>query len=66
MNEATLDSFDLHTTVATRNRYQRIAPFYDLMEGMMERRYRPWRKRLWSMARGRKYWKRALAPAKHR
>jgi ubiquinone/menaquinone biosynthesis C-methylase UbiE len=40
------------TTEATRWRYQRISPFYDLMEKLPERRYAPWRERLWSMVEG--------------
>jgi phosphatidylethanolamine/phosphatidyl-N-methylethanolamine N-methyltransferase len=39
-------------TEATRRRYQRISPFYDLMERLPERRYAPWRERLWSMVEG--------------
>ncbi len=39
-------------TSVTRARYQRISPFYDLMEGLAERRYHPWRARLWSLVRG--------------
>ncbi len=52
MNEATTDTFDLRATLATRHRYQRIAPFYDRMESPMERRYAPWRQRLWSLVQG--------------
>lgn len=36
-------------TVATRARYNRLAPVYDLMESLAEGRYRPWRTRLWSL-----------------
>jgi len=43
---------DSAATAATQARYQRIAPFYDRMEGLAERRYRPWRRWLWSLARG--------------
>lgn len=39
-------------TNATRKRYQRLAPMYDLMEAFPERRYLPWRKRLWSLVKG--------------
>jgi ubiquinone/menaquinone biosynthesis C-methylase UbiE len=42
----------ISTTEATRRRYQRISPFYDLMERLPERHYAPWRKRLWSMVEG--------------
>ncbi len=34
-------------TSATRVRYERIAPFYDLFEAIPEVRYRPWRMRFW-------------------
>jgi len=43
---------DLLATHKTRTRYQRIAPFYDLMEIFSEKRYLPWRQRLWSMVEG--------------
>jgi phosphatidylethanolamine/phosphatidyl-N-methylethanolamine N-methyltransferase len=39
-------------TAVTRARYQRLAPFYDRMEALQERRYRPWRARLWSLVQG--------------
>lgn len=39
-------------TARTRARYQRIAPYYDYMESLAERRYRPWRRRLWSLVQG--------------
>ena len=39
-------------TNTTRSRYQRLAPMYDLMEAFPERRYLPWRKRLWSLVSG--------------
>ena len=39
-------------TALTRARYQRISPMYDRMEGMMERRIRPWREKLWQFANG--------------
>ena len=40
-------SIDRRETAATRARYGRIAPLYDLMEILPERRYRPWRRRFW-------------------
>lgn len=43
---------DLAETAVTRARYQRLAPFYDRMEALQERRYRPWRVRLWSLVQG--------------
>lgn len=40
-------------TRATRARYNRIAPFYDLMEALAERRaFSRWRQELWSRVRG--------------
>ncbi|MBM4467268.1 MAG: class I SAM-dependent methyltransferase [Chloroflexi bacterium] len=40
-------------TQATRARYNRIAPMYDLMEAMTERRsFSKWRQVLWSRVRG--------------
>ena len=46
------DEPDASATAITRARYQRLAPLYDLMEGLAERRYHPWRVKLWSLARG--------------
>jgi phosphatidylethanolamine/phosphatidyl-N-methylethanolamine N-methyltransferase len=43
---------DQAATSLTRARYQRISSYYDLMEGLSEQRYRPWRARLWSLVRG--------------
>jgi len=44
---------DSHNTEKTRRRYERIAPVYDLMEGVAEHRVmRGWRERLWSMVDG--------------
>ncbi len=43
---------DPSATNATRRRYQRLSPFYDAMEGMAERRYLPWRTKLWSQVPG--------------
>ena len=39
-------------TERTQARYQRIAPIYDGMEVISERRYQPWRTHLWSTVRG--------------
>lgn len=47
-----MNPINLDATNRTRNRYQRLAPMYDLMEAFPERRYLPWRKRLWSLVRG--------------
>lgn len=47
------DRADPTATSHTRNRYDRIAPIYDLMEGAVERgRYRAWREHLWAQVRG--------------
>lgn len=40
---------DTRATAVTRARYGRIAPIYDLMESLAERRYRPWRERFWEL-----------------
>ena len=41
------------STEKARNRYDRIAPVYDLMEGLVERsRYSDWRRLLWSKVEG--------------
>ena len=45
-------AIDVKETARTQARYQRIARLYDGMEAVSERRYRPWRARLWSMVRG--------------
>ena len=40
-------------TEAAKRRYDRIAPIYDLMEGLVERsRYTQWRRLLWAKAEG--------------
>ena len=39
-------------TERTRARYQRIAPIYDSMETMSERRFRTWRPQVWSLVQG--------------
>src|SRR3989337_2586309 len=41
-------------TAATRARYDRIAPLYDWMQALPERRYQPWRERLWQLVEGRR------------
>jgi ubiquinone/menaquinone biosynthesis C-methylase UbiE len=53
-NQAEGNSYkpDPKVTKITRQRYQRIAPFYDLMELVPERRFRPWREHLWSLVKG--------------
>jgi ubiquinone/menaquinone biosynthesis C-methylase UbiE len=47
-----MDKLKVDATNTTRSRYQRLAPMYDLMETFPERRYLPWRKRLWSLVGG--------------
>ena len=44
--------YDRRETALTRDRYQRISAFYDLMEILPERRYHLWRERLWSLVEG--------------
>lgn len=39
-------------TELTRQRYQRISSWYDRMEAMSEKRYTPWRKRIWALLQG--------------
>src|SRR5512144_939079 len=39
-------------TALTQARSQRISSVYDRMEGMMERRFRPWREKIWQFAYG--------------
>ena len=43
---------DPYATNATRRRYQRLSSIYDAMEGLAERRYHPWRIKLWSQVPG--------------
>jgi ubiquinone/menaquinone biosynthesis C-methylase UbiE len=44
---------DIKATVATQRRYNRNAPLYDLMEGLVEiSRYSKWRSLLWSKVEG--------------
>src|SRR6266545_4565661 len=55
-NSSTLASapkyVDDQATALTRARYQRISPFYDKIEWLMERRFRPWREKLWQFVYG--------------
>ena len=43
---------DPSVTDATRRRYQRLSPIYDVMEGLSERRFHPWRAKLWEQVPG--------------
>lgn len=51
-NSYVMNRPDMLATDQTRSRYQRMAPFYDLMERSKEKRYKEWRKLLWSLVRG--------------
>lgn len=46
------NQLDLQATARTQARYQRIAPVYDFMEILAERRYLAWRTRFWSLVKG--------------
>lgn len=43
---------NLQATATIRARYNRIAPIYDLLEGILEGTFKPWRRQLWSQATG--------------
>lgn len=47
-----MKDIDVSATERTRNRYQRISGLYDLMEILPEKRYDPWREKLWSFVKG--------------
>ena len=47
-----ISRIDEQATSVTRSRYQRLSRVYDLMETLPERRFRPWREKLWSLVRG--------------
>lgn len=55
-NSTTLDPaakyVDNEATALTRTRYQRISPIYDRIEWLMERRFRPWRQKIWQFVYG--------------
>ena len=52
MLRATSSKPDPSATEATRRRYQRLSSIYDVMEGLAERRYHPWRTKLWEQVPG--------------
>jgi phosphatidylethanolamine/phosphatidyl-N-methylethanolamine N-methyltransferase len=52
MTVTTWSVIDERATALTRARYQRLSAIYDLMEGMAEARYRPWREQLWALVKG--------------
>ena len=43
------EGMNTQETAKTQARYDRIAPIYDLMEVFAERRFVPWREKLWSL-----------------
>ena len=45
---------EAEATTRVQKRYDRIAPVYDLMEALMERTARKWRRLLWAQAEGEK------------
>ncbi len=45
-------TIDVAATEKTKARYQRIAPAYDRMQTMMEKRAKAWRAHLWSLVHG--------------
>lgn len=55
-NSTTLDPaakyVENEATVLTRARYQLISPIYDRIEWLMERRFRPWRQKIWQFVYG--------------
>ncbi len=46
------NEIDLKATATTKARYNRIARIYDLAEAMSERRFKPWREKLWRQTNG--------------
>ncbi|HEB63977.1 MAG TPA: hypothetical protein ENJ02_00340 [Chloroflexi bacterium] len=47
-----MNAIDPRAPSRTRARYQRVSYVYDLMELLPERKYLPWRKRLWEQVSG--------------
>ena len=45
-------AIDARQTAATRARYDRVAPFYDLMQLCAEWGYRVWRQKMWAQVNG--------------
>ncbi|MGB8648414.1 MAG: hypothetical protein WCF84_24475 [Anaerolineae bacterium] len=52
MKQAIIETGFTQATAQTRSRYNRIAPVYDRVEAMSERRFKPWREGLWKQAQG--------------
>ena len=48
----TAKHLEVDATALTLARYQRISPIYDKLEWMMERRFKPWREKLWQFVCG--------------
>ena len=46
------EDVESQATALTRARDQRISSVYDRMESLMEKRFHPWRKKLWSLVQG--------------
>jgi ubiquinone/menaquinone biosynthesis C-methylase UbiE len=45
-------TINVHLTEVTRNRYQRLSGWYDMMGLLQEKKFLPWRKRMWKLAAG--------------
>lgn len=45
-------TIDVEATEKTKARYERIAPSYDRMQTMLDKRAKAWRSHLWSLVRG--------------
>jgi ubiquinone/menaquinone biosynthesis C-methylase UbiE len=45
-------TINVHLTEVTRNRYQRLSGWYDMMGLLQEKKFLPWRKRMWKQAAG--------------
>lgn len=43
---------DDQATALTRARYQRVSRFYDRMQSLMEKKFRPWRMKVWELVKG--------------
>ena len=59
------NSLDARATATTQARYQRLAPMYDRMEALSERRFRPWRHKLWSLVQGPRVLEVGVGPGKN-
>lgn len=43
---------NVQATALTRSRYDRVAPFYDLLDSLVEPMFRPLRPKIWALAHG--------------